>query len=646
MISLFGTQFGFLAPATFMAAAVAGSLLLFYAYLRKGKSKKIAVASVMFLKFLEGIPRRRQKFLPPWRFFLELLLLLLLAASIAGLYIDQSADKITVLLDNSASMQAIADDSADRKTVFNSAIDKLKGDLLNATWGSKYNIYLSSPVIMSVTEGYVSASRALKIIENIKVSNFKDNLESAVEKLFQNKDFTKLLVFSDKVSNSSNSAIPDLSWQNLRSVSERTNYSNLALTSIRINKAGINSNGGSLDAVIQAFSTNSSINFEGNIKLSACSNFADCKFPTLLSKREFSIRSNSVVNVVFDRLAQTDFAYLLEITDIKKAGRNFNDALSIDNQAWVISDSAKSKIMLVSELSGSSLGLNLIPTLEITNLRPANYKNEKSKYADSDYSSIIFHRFVPQELPDSNLIFIMPPDNSFFNVEKEVRNVPVSRWKTGHDLLSYLNLANLKFNILTPFKIPNVLEPLIYTPQGIAAFTGELNGKRMAAFGFELFPYEGKKSPLLSVLTLNVLKWISEITSDSGFQRIDSPFSLTKEVESIEYLDGEKINKNNEERSRQIYFEKESLIKINNQSKPALYQAVRFYNPQESNISEVQQVQIANADSQIPVELKKEDTVTRYLAITAIVLLLLDLLTQIFVFKRKTIGSLEQQSAI
>ena len=627
MISLFGTELGFMLPSAFFAAIALGGSLLVYAYLRKGKSTKIAVASTMFLKFLETIPRSRQKFLPPWRFFLELLLLLLLASAAAGLYAARSGNKVVILLDNSASMQAIADNSVERKSLFNSAVDKVRSEFITAGWNSKYNIYVTSPVLTSLTDGYVGGEKASSSLNNAKVSNFKDNLQASVEKLYQSKDFYKLMVVSDKVLNKESVRSDDLTWYNLKSASDTSRFSNLALTNMRFNQSAMSDEGSSLDLSLQSFSSEP---MEARVKLSACAGFEACKNPHFQAERAVSLKPNSSASINFPSLGAGDFAFYAEITDIKKSGRSFNDALDVDNKAWITSNSVKSKVLLVSELSSESLGLNLIPTLDIIKVSPATYAATLSSGTIKQYSSVIFHRYVPETLPDLNVIFVRPPDNRFFTVGGIVANVQVSRWKTGHALLSYLNLSTLKFNELTPLKIPEVLEPLIYTPAGVAAFVTELNGRRMTGFGFEMFPYEGRRSPLLSVLTLNVFKWISEISSESGFQRLDYPLQLNPQIESILSSDGKRVyQKAPETDQSKIYLENASLLQIKPVSGAVSYQAFRFYNPEESNTFDVQEVKAAvqAAGKSDPGQLG--DTLTSSLVSLVLVLLLLDLIFQL-----------------
>src|SRR5437868_1155123 len=103
MIPLLGAKFGLLYPQLLAGVPILVGALV-YAYLRRGRTRRVAVASVMFLRTLTRRTPSRRKFIPPARFFFELLLLLLLFAGAAGLYREDATRKVAVVIDNSFSM--------------------------------------------------------------------------------------------------------------------------------------------------------------------------------------------------------------------------------------------------------------------------------------------------------------------------------------------------------------------------------------------------------------------------------------------------------------------------------------------------------------------------------------------------------------
>jgi hypothetical protein len=55
---------------------------------------------------------------------------------------------------------------------------------------------------------------------------------------------------------------------------------------------------------------------------------------------------------------------------------------------------------------------------------------------------------------------------------------------------------------------PDTATPLLFTAQGPLLCAGEESGVRYIITGFELFPFDGLKSPTVSILTLNALGWL------------------------------------------------------------------------------------------------------------------------------------------
>ena len=99
--------------------------LLILAYLKRQQSKRYVVSSVLVLRTLSRKVSPKKRFLPPLRFFLELLALLCLTIAAAQPFLDLQGEKIAVLLDNSLSMKAQAN-SGSAQTRFEVARDSLR----------------------------------------------------------------------------------------------------------------------------------------------------------------------------------------------------------------------------------------------------------------------------------------------------------------------------------------------------------------------------------------------------------------------------------------------------------------------------------------------------------------------------------------
>jgi hypothetical protein len=86
--------------------------------------------------------------------------------------------------------------------------------------------------------------------------------------------------------------------------------------------------------------------------------------------------------------------------------------------------------------------------------------------------------------------------------------VALTRWLTSHPLTQYVNIPILDIPSARILECPESASVLISSSEGPVACAGEQNNVRYAIFGFEIFPFDGIKTPTLSVLTLNTLKWL------------------------------------------------------------------------------------------------------------------------------------------
>jgi hypothetical protein len=95
---------------------------------------------------------------------------------------------------------------------------------------------------------------------------------------------------------------------------------------------------------------------------------------------------------------------------------------------------------------------------------------------------------------------------------------------------------------------------VVTTNAGPVLVAGEHNQKRVAAVGGELFPFEGRKRPLLSILTLNLLKWISGSSIETGFSLPGVPVTVSEDVTGATAFEGEEIPLLSAEGEKARYF--------------------------------------------------------------------------------------------
>ena len=154
-------------------------------------------------------------------------------------------------------------------------------------------------------------------------------------------------------------------------------------------------------------------------------------------------------------------------------------------------------------------GFGGVPALGVQQISPAEF----AKRAESDlarYSSVIFHRSAPARPPSVPTLLILPPaDNPLFPVRDQADEGRITSWAAEHPITSYLKVPLLSPGSAAIFDVPLWAQSIMRVEEGAIVVAGESHGVRFAAVGMEMLPFEGARTPVLSVLTLNLLNWLS-----------------------------------------------------------------------------------------------------------------------------------------
>jgi hypothetical protein len=314
-----------------------------------------------------------------------------------------------------------------------------------------------------------------------------------------------------------------------------------------------------------------------------------------------------------------------------------------DDGAWAVFEDQAPESILVSDLSPQELHLDALSLLNFKQVRPAEYAAFIA--ANPKLNTVIFHRFVPQTLPAANFLAVMPPaGNSVLPVAPEHKDAAITRWEATHPVLSYLNLPLLKLKILQPLILPPWGQELIVSTSGVAAYAGEREGGRALVVGTEIFPYEGKKSPLLSIFTLNALKWLSNANVEQGYRPVNTTLEAGSGVSLVDSLAEEplgpilpEVGASEQPASALVALSSPGLYLVRAADGQNKFVAVNFFNAGESDTLSRKKFEL----SEIPgTRSSKAAVLALYqpLAFWAGIVLLLCVLWQIFgepAFRRK-----------
>jgi len=617
MIGMFGANYGVLYPAILAAAPIVAGLLI-YAYLKRGTGTPKIVPTLLLLRSLKHQAVSRSKFFPPPRFFFELLLLLLLIAAAAGLFEQDNAKRFAVVIDNSLSLAAHNSETGSSETLLSLAKREASGYLAGLAADSKIDVFSTSPRLSLVNSAPVSPSQAQRTFSDIDLAYGADHLEDSLQNIAQKKIYDRVAIFSDRQPITKESDELFLA----RPITEQNQgLNNIAITNIGLKKDAI-AQQTELNVSLIAFSRNPApvqVLIEGVTVSGNELEYAQ------IDQKNTTLSPGQTQNASFDISGRK---FELYRATVKADVTNIQiDSINEDNSAWIGTDAVAQRVALVSAFSPEELKLTNIPSVHFEHVAPENWATSE----DKGWSAAVFHRFAPAELPKVNSLFVVPPKNStIFNAGNTTNRADITRWQDSHPLISYVNLPALQLTSLTPLAAPAWAKEILSTSAGPAIVAGEFQEHRYGAFGFELFPFEGKSAPITSILTLNALKWLSDLASNESFRLANSNFVIEKDVTSVNYIGGQQIfpeSNSSTKPSRAITLPYPGILEIEHEHGYPNYLAVNFIDAQESNTLDPRPYPFPTKVDASPTRHGDHRSFTLDIAKIILLLLLLDLLS-------------------
>ncbi len=557
-MNLFG---GLALTSPFMLLLVPGALAaLVYAYRRYGRGQRKAVGTVLLLKALERTASARQKFEPPPRFFLELLLLTLLLLGAAGLYRKDAGGTFAVVIDTSMSMAATVPGGRENLltragAAAASVIDSFPSDARVALITTdRPNLIEPAPI-----------QTAYDRIERLQPTYSADNLERLLARLGGDARFDRVLAFTDRPPQYLS---PDAKGRiEVTTVGERTS-SNIAVSDIALTSAPSGSR--TLRATVTSY-------HEQPLTIEVTAEGVDLLGVKTVVKREVvDLPAKASRSLEFGEITLRPAAFRVSAS-LRAGSFPGMNSLPLDDVAWVSAAPPAEQITVVSDLSVEALGLHRLRHLRFEAIKPSAW-NERTS---SERGTTIFHRFTPNTPPPGNALFVMPPPGGIFESRATANDAAVTRWNDGDPLAAYLNLPALSFKVLSPLVLPPWGREAIATTEGTAAFSGTFEGNRYIVTGFEVFPYEGSKSRIMSVLTLNALGWLAD--SSIGFEPVGVALEPTESLERARYVGGDLLWESGDDRKSSIILDQPGLLAVKTTGEMEQGRVLNFFDERESN---------------------------------------------------------------
>ena len=518
-------QFSFLSPAAF-SLLLALPLLLVPYLLRQRHQRRVVPALFLYQDISSPVRRRlwgRIRLSP--LFLLQLLILLLLVAIAARPVLRyDTAGEMALVLDTSASMQAR--DPSGRASLFEMAKEKIQQELANIPAKRPISIFTTNPLeavpkdlLDSLTgsadtgESITAGSDMQAVWDRIRVSDAPDpsdaTLSAFLARLLRDHDFERVLFVTDRLVTPPPGEPP--SHPALRTVTLDSAQPNIGISTFRLYRSPffpdeIHATVG-IHAAQDALSPSPRgqiVIEDGQTRQRFAAQLLRQPAPQTFSFSQLPLATSYRAQILFDEQEEGN-------------GASRGDGLSIDNEAYaVLPPLEEIAVLLVTPTPEVGDSLGQIPNIKLTLMTPQDYDPTAVTHA-SAFRCILFHLTAPEALPPTPAAFFLPPDdNPLFPLGQSAQQPVLTHWTHGHPLTSYVT-----FPLLTPAYAQALHPsgwntPIIESTVGPLLLAGERAGRRYVVTGFDLLPYLGRRNLPASILTLNILGWLSDHASQSA----------------------------------------------------------------------------------------------------------------------------------
>lgn len=614
MISLFGTSLGASAPLLLLGVPLATALLV-YVYRNLGTSTHAVVSTLLFLRELPNRPTSRKKFVPPLQFWIELAALSLLSLAAAEIFLANTGSTVAIVIDQSLSMEAPGKDGTSR---FESAKRLAVADLTTSLPTTRFSVFSAHSTLTPLSSSKVSALEATSTIAPLTPLHAEDRLQNYLTSLINSGQYDSVWVYTDR-------ALEAATIQpNLRIVSVAGDVGGRPMANVWLRSLSTKMSEGKtyLSASLQEVGTPTL-----PVTLSTfCYDIAAAAPSRPRMLPDTTIEAHNGVPIT-TQLGPLDFPWSHCRVVVTSSSTSASDLLSGDNDGWITSESVASRVELVSPLSPGQL--------KIEKLGGVSVISSASNVAPQPGAPLpkIVHRSTLSQQPDSPTLMVFPragplPWGGEVR-ESQDRAVEISRWDNAHPVLRYINPTLLDIRATRLISCPPSATSLLTTTAGAVACVGEQQGVRYAIVGFEIFPFDGVKTPTLSILTLNLFKWTFESNSSSQGVLPYESMTLPRGVNEASYLAPDTIAIDISQRNT-IVPTKTGIIQLSDSRLGTRStKAVNLFSDHESDLSVNPPLRTPFAERAATKRSKESFDMTPWLVMCAALVLLFDLIRRV-----------------
>jgi hypothetical protein len=576
--------------------------LLLIGYLVRERPHSIVVSSVLGYRALRGLRAERPWGWPrlDWLFLVELLILSLVVLAMAQPYVIHRHTPVAVVLDNSAAMQAGVPPGA-RFEAAKAALTRAVPDQSDVA----VTIYVTAPQPHQVAEG-ISASRARSVIGKLRPVDAPQSTVSAgrlLRDIVAGHRFTQCLFAT---ASPITPPIPPMVHV-FKAGEPMPNY---AIGSFAVGGAQFGSGALKGSVTVANFSSQPqdvevTISAEGKA----------------LSRGRTRLAAQEIGEVEFPTLAPSP-SYR---ADLKPA-----DAFILDNVAFATPMAgALVNVLFVSPTPADAAGLPSLPQLNVRTISPERYSPETAK-ADL----LIFEYGMPKELPAANALLVMPPggDDVFGLRVMPGTTMQITDWRSPDPLTNGVNFRLLALRQPQSFAVHPWMQSVVNSNLGSLILEGRHQGHRYVVLGFNPFPYLGRRNLPMSVLTLNILGYLSGFGSEDKGYRTGEPWIVPAGVTAIVTPSGAKLKV--EPGTPFTAGQEQGIYRLIGPGSQTRLRAVNLADLNQSNLENPAAIRLDVAPSPQPRDFSERQSLTPYLLAAVLILAACEAL---FTYRRRRI---------
>ncbi len=500
MSAIAGMAVSFAWPWALAALPLALGALV-YLFRARGTTQSKVVSSLLLLSQLPQYLPSRRRFVPPLQFWLELVLAVALALGASGITVARTGERVAVVVDTSKSMGALV--SAD-ETRLQSAVRIASADIAQAPADTLFTVLRAGSSVTARSGGdsttaVITKGAALAELKALEPTYEVDSLANVVAELRARGEYDSIWLYTDRSIEGSGH---DSRLRVTTVPYDPEVARNIWISSIQSRLPSDGGEGTTHRRLLEVGVSRVGVGEEEVSVTAACTDrqsSATVSLPAVTPR--LSGRASSLV-----QLGPVSAPWSFCRVSVSAE----SDLLPADNEAWIVHTGEPGALGVVSSLSPHVLGLDRLPFGAAVVVAGADVSKEMG------LRGVLYHRMAPATLPHIPTLVVYPEVGTKLwggLVQGDAARgsggaVEITRWDESHPIVKYVRPGLLALPTARVLECPGSARPILNGAGGALVCAGEEGERRYAIFGFELFPFDGMRTPTLSIMTLNTLQWL------------------------------------------------------------------------------------------------------------------------------------------